>query len=288
MAVAMSPEDATRLLKELRLYALAVTPSAAFADQMIEAALRDLVEEKGGSGISPGRLRLFQAFQDRLRTTQPAEWQPPPADLAALLWRQAHIPRGQDVSSGAAAQAWLRWRLGRLSPAGRETLLLHHLCGFGVADVARILRQEHAAVAMCLARNWEDLELPRRAGVLIIEDELVVALDLSMLMRDLGHHVVGIAGNAMEAEALLQQGAPDLILADLQLGSAILEGERIIARMGREAVPVIYVTARPDRISRPSGGRPVFVVRKPFSIPQLSMAVYDALVAARERAECLG
>lgn len=279
--MALSPDEADRLLRELRQYAHAVIPSTQAADRLIEAALWDLMAIAPAREALAGRLRLFQAFHDQLRAALPTEGKGLRADVAGRV--HGRVPRRGQTSSQASAREWLERRVAKLPQARREALLLCHLCGFTVPEIAKILRQRPDAVANALDQIWEALELPRSADILIIEDELLIALDISMLMMDLGHHVRGIASDSMEAAALLQQGAPDLILSDLQLGPLPWEGERIVATMEQEAVPVIYVTACPDRISRPLGRRPVFVVRKPFSAAQLSMAIYDALAAARAR-----
>jgi CheY-like chemotaxis protein len=60
---------------------------------------------------------------------------------------------------------------------------------------------------------------PALAGttVLIIEDEALVALDLALVLRDLGCIVLGPAGDSIQALALLRRQRPDAVLLDLGL-----------------------------------------------------------------------
>lgn len=61
---------------------------------------------------------------------------------------------------------------------------------------------------------------PDRATVrfLIVDDELLIAQDLSAQIQRLGHQVVGIASSADKAIALAGQQRPDIVLMDVQLG----------------------------------------------------------------------
>src|SRR3546814_1191993 len=56
-----------------------------------------------------------------------------------------------------------------------------------------------------------------RARILIIEDEPIIAMDIEMIVRDLGHEVVAVATTHREAVAEAQAHQPGLVLADIQL-----------------------------------------------------------------------
>ena len=53
--------------------------------------------------------------------------------------------------------------------------------------------------------------------ILIIEDQLLIAEDISMQLEDLGYDIIGVATNRQETFALLNQQWPDLIIADVML-----------------------------------------------------------------------
>ncbi|MDJ0387176.1 sigma factor-like helix-turn-helix DNA-binding protein [Roseomonas sp. E05] len=284
--MALNPDEAEGLLSELCLYARAATGSGALANRVVEAALLHLAKAPPRISDPPARLHLFQAVQDQLGALPaPGQGAEGMADLVALLAGEAPARPRQPGRAGNFADAWLSRRLGRLSPLRREVLLLYHLIGFSTAEIACIIRRDAPSVEAMLRASWKQLAPPPQADILIIEDEMLIALDLSMLMRDLGHRVRGIAADRAEAEALLQQGVPDLILSDLRLGLQRDEGQRIVAALGDEiAVPVVYVTACPeDAPGTADDGRPVYVVPKPFCSLSLSLAVCDALAAAGER-----
>ena len=54
--------------------------------------------------------------------------------------------------------------------------------------------------------------------VLVVEDEFIIALDLSCGLTDAGYEVVGPAGNTAAALALVESAAPDIGLLDVNLG----------------------------------------------------------------------
>jgi two-component system, response regulator PdtaR len=70
--------------------------------------------------------------------------------------------------------------------------------------------------AMTTNRN-EQASIPTGATVLIVEDEALVALDLALVLRDLGCVVLGPAADSAQALALLRQQRPDAVLLDLGL-----------------------------------------------------------------------
>ena len=86
--------------------------------------------------------------------------------------------------------------------------------------------------------------LPARARrVLVVEDEWIVARDLSDLLCRLGHIPVGHAGNGSDAIRLAAAEKPDLILMDVQLAGS-MNGVAAAAEIARRhAAPIIYITA---------------------------------------------
>ncbi|MXP61920.1 response regulator [Roseomonas sp. M0104] len=282
----LSPQEAEGLLGELCRFARAATGCVALANRVVEAALLALLENRPRASDPAARLHLFRAVQDELAALPSQKGGGDAfAGLAARLLAEASAPPRSPDAAGRFAHAWLARRLERLSPLRRTVLLLYHMMRFSAAEIACIVRRDVATVEAMLRATWRELAPPRQAEILIIEDETLIALDLSMLMRDLGHRVRGIAADRAEAEALLQQGVPDLILSDLRLGLLRDEGRRIVAALGDEtSVPVVYVTACPeDALEGAEPGRPVYVVPKPFCSFRLSLAVCDALATAGQR-----
>jgi CheY-like chemotaxis protein len=69
---------------------------------------------------------------------------------------------------------------------------------------------------MTTNRN-EQASILTGATVLIVEDEALVALDLALVLRDLGCVVLGPAADSAQALALVRQQRPDAVLLDLGL-----------------------------------------------------------------------
>lgn len=82
------------------------------------------------------------------------------------------------------------------------------------------------------------------AKVLIVEDELLVAMDMAATIEDLGHVSCGIATTADEALGLAQADAPDVALVDVHLADG-KTGPQIGQELAKRGVRVVFVTANP-------------------------------------------
>jgi CheY-like chemotaxis protein len=104
--------------------------------------------------------------------------------------------------------------------------------------------------------------------VLIIEDEPFIAMDLEGLVESLGHQVLGVA-------------RPGLILADIQLadGSSGLDAVNELLRSFE--VPVIFITAYPERFLTGERPEPAFLIAKPFQPATVSAVISQALFFER-------
>ena len=111
----------------------------------------------------------------------------------------------------------------------------------------------------------------------IIEDEPLIALDLESLVENIGHRVQGIARTHREAIAQVEKRRPNLVLADIQLadGSSGLEAVNDI--LNRFEVPVIFITAFPERLLTGQKPEPVFLVAKPFEPATVKALISQAL-----------
>lgn len=122
----------------------------------------------------------------------------------------------------------------------------------------------------------------RPASILIVEDEMLIALFTSATLSDLGYSVIGIAATA---EAALQSAAehrPDLVLMDITLRGqrdGIDAAQLLRERLG---IPILFLTAHADgaTMERAAMVEPVGYLVKPFSPRQLGEAVSGALDGA--------
>jgi CheY-like chemotaxis protein len=100
--------------------------------------------------------------------------------------------------------------------------------------------------------------------ILIVEDELLIALELESLLQDEGHDVVGIAASSAEALALTAKLAPDLAFVDIHLsdGPTGIEVARQLA--DQNDVTVLFMTANAKRIPEDFAGARG-VIAKPYT-----------------------
>jgi CheY-like chemotaxis protein len=171
----------------------------------------------------------------------------------------------------------------RIAPRSRQAFLLTALEGFTPSETAQILDTSFEEVEQLIAEAQAEIDTELATDVLIIEDEPVIALDLEALMTDLGHRVTRIARTRKEAIAALKDRAPGLVLADIQLadGSSGLDAANEILAECR--VPVVFITAYPERLLTGDRPEPAFLITKPFR-PEMVMAIVSQALFFDHRA----
>jgi len=249
-------------LPYLRRYARALTGSQAAGDEYIRGCLETLLHEPesmvAGSNVAVQLFKVFHKFADTVETSTD--------DIAKLA-----DPVERRVGE----------RLVALAPLDRQALLLVHQEGFSPAEAADILQLEVSEVARRIDNAWGSLKRQPTTSVLIIEDEPVIALDVAESVKSLGHRVCGVASRASQAIEMAKATHPGLILADIQLkdGSTGITAVREILKSIE--VPVVFVTAFPERLLTGEALEPAFVVTKPFDGTTLKVAISQALFFAK-------
>lgn len=249
-------------LPYLRRYARALTGSQTVGDEYIRGCLETLLHEP--EFMSEGRsvpVQLFKLFHKFAATVESST-----DDIAKLA-----DPVERRVGE----------RLIALAPVDRQALLLVHQEGFSQSEAAEILGLTTDEVAQRIDDAWANLKRQPTTRVLIIEDEPVIALDVAESVKSLGHSVTGIANRASQAIAMAKANPPGLVLADIQLkdGSTGVTAVREILKSME--VPVVFVTAFPERLLTGEALEPAFVVTKPFDGTTLKVAISQALFFAK-------
>jgi DNA-directed RNA polymerase specialized sigma24 family protein len=250
----MPASDIARHVPYLRRYARALTGSQPQGDAAVQAMFEALLADRLTLEIDiPVKVSLFQAFH--------------------ASWRRGLNGRSID----SEAQAGAEQRLQRLSPEYRAALLLVLMEGFSEAQAATILDLPLETARERLYEAESQVQDQMTTDVLIIEDEPIVALDLERLVRELGHHVTGIASTRTEAAAIAAAQKPGLVLADVKLadGSSGLDAANDILR--HCDVPVIFITAYPGSLLTGDKAEPAFLVVKPFREEELRAVIGQAL-----------
>src|SRR3546814_19386275 len=101
-------------------------------------------------------------------------------------------------------------RLSRIPSLARQALLLTAVEGFSWQDTGRIIGRDVDEVHKLIGEATEEIDRQTRARILIIEDEPIIAMDIEMIVRDLGHEVVAVATTHREAVAEAQAHQPGL------------------------------------------------------------------------------
>jgi CheY-like chemotaxis protein len=123
--------------------------------------------------------------------------------------------------------------------------------------------------------------LPSRAKrVLVVEDEWIVALDLSDVLCRLGHIPIGHTGNASDAIRLAAAEDPDLILMDIQLAGSMNGAAAATEIVRRRVVPIIYITANSHVFlnGQVEMVSPYICIAKPFSEQSVQAAIDSVAV----------
>lgn len=129
----------------------------------------------------------------------------------------------------------------------------------------------------------------KKAAILVVEDEAVVAMDIEAVLQDLGYTVVGTAATGEEAISKAAEHHPDLVLMDIRLRGAMdgIEAARQIRVQA--ATPIVYLTAFADEeiITRAKITEPFGYILKPFQARELhsniEMALYKQAMENRLR-----
>jgi CheY-like chemotaxis protein len=242
----------------LRRYARALTGDRARGDGYVRACLETLVADPA---IVPPSMRPRVGLY----------W------LFHAIWEAAGADYRYDFDAGSDAERTVQTRLRQLEPAQRHTLLLTALEGFSTDDVAKILNKPKLDIDFLAKSAMDDITNEISSDVMIIEDQSMIALDLSNIIEDLGHRVVRIAATRDEAIAAAEEQRPSLILADVQLADDSSGIDAVNDIIKDKNVPVVFVTAYPERLLREAHGKPAFIITKPFMPEAIKLAVSQAL-----------
>ncbi|MAN66645.1 response regulator [uncultured Hyphomonas sp.] len=172
--------------------------------------------------------------------------------------------------------------LNAMTTLQRRSLLLTVVEGFSVQEAARILSVGVPDVEEMLRTAESAIANEVSTSVLIIEDESMISYQLSQIVTEAGHKVVGVATTQTEAVQLAGESEFGLILSDLRLadGSVGIDAvKEIFSKLNRE-VPVIYITAYPEMLLQGQDDEPSYLIPKPFEPLHVRTVVDQAILSA--------
>lgn len=165
----------------------------------------------------------------------------------------------------------------RLTPLPRQAFLLFALEGLSNAEIGEILSKTSDEVKKLIAEAEAEIENELRTNVLIIEDEAFIAADIEGLVTDLGHLVDTVVATHTAAVDAVKHKQPGLILADVQLADGSSGIDAVQEILEDISVPVIFITAFPERLLTGERPEPAYLISKPFESTNVKAAISQAL-----------
>ena len=248
-------------LPYLRRYARALSGSQTSGDAYVAATLEALVQDPEilDSDAST-RVALYRLF--------------------TKIWNSVAV-NGQPAAGAVAPNRAVERHLAQIAPKPRQAFLLVALEGLSEDDAAKVLGVDVPALRQLVEDSGRELAEEIATDVLIIEDETFIALDLEGLVEGLGHRVLGIARTHKEALALAKAKRPGIILADIQLADGSSGLDAVNEMLRAFEVPVIFITAYPERFLTGERPEPAFLIAKPFQPATVSAVLSQALFFER-------
>jgi len=245
-------------LPYLRRFARALTGTQNSGDAYVVAMLEALVLDPGAfpRDFSP-RVGLYRMF---LR-----------------LWSSVGINTDESEASAALMPSSVERNLEALTPRPRQAFLLRTVEGFSIDEVAAIMDVSTEEAASLIHIAGHEIAEQVATDVLIIEDEPIIALDIETMVEELGHTVTGVARTQREAIALVAKKRPGLVLADIQLADGSSGLDAVNEILLTIDVPVIFITAYPERLLTGDRPEPAFLITKPFQPEAVKAAISQAL-----------
>jgi DNA-directed RNA polymerase specialized sigma24 family protein len=239
----------------LRRYARALTGDQTSGDAYVAATLEALIADPSTLEVEGGpRVALYRLF--------------------TKIWNSISLNGAPDGGRGALPG---ERKLASITPMPRQAFLLVALEGFAEHDAARILDVDVVTLRSLIEESGRELAAEIATDVLIIEDETFIAMELESLVESLGHRVLGVARTHSEALALTKNKKPGLILADIQLADNSSGLDAVNELLQSFEVPVIFITAYPERFLTGERPEPAFLIAKPFQPSTVSAIASQAL-----------
>ena len=251
----------------LRRYARALSGSQATGDAFVRATLEAaLVDEELKRSLEDGRVPLYRAFHK--------------------IWASAYLeasPGGGAATPTGDHEAGAQASLGTVTPLNRQALLLTTLEDFSPAQAGQIMDLSTEEVEALVAEAVTEIDREQSTSVLIIEDEPLISMQLEDLVTGLGHEVCGTAATRTQAVESVEKNQPGLVLADIQLADGSSGLDAVDDILAIQSVPVIFITAYPERLLTGDRPEPTYLVTKPFQEKTVRAAISQALFFGSSR-----
>ena len=244
----------------LRRFARALAGTQKAGDAYVAATLQVLAEDPSlfDTQLDP-RVALYRTFLG--------------------LWNSVGINLKTDIPEGGETS--VDRKLEQITPLPRQAFLLCSVEGFAPEDAAVVLNTSPSNVEALIDDAGREIAAQVATDVLVIEDEPMIAMDLESIVEGLGHRVTGVARTHSEAVDAVSKEKPGLVLADIQLADGSSGLDAVNEMLGSFEVPVIFITAYPDRLLTGERPEPAFLITKPYQPDTVKAIVSQALFFER-------
>jgi len=244
-------------LPYLRRFSRAVTGSQTSGDAYVAAVLEALISD----------ISIFpEASSDRIGIYK----------LYSQLFTSLSVPV-PEVTSPFAWEQTASANLAAIAPMPRQAFLLVAVEDFQPDEVAEILSVDEKHLSDLLNQASGEISRQVATDIMIIEDEPLIAMDIEQMVEGLGHSVVGIARTHKEAVDLFNKSSPKMVLADIQLADGSSGIDAVNDILKTSTIPVIFITAFPERLLTGDKPEPAFLVTKPFNPDMVKALISQAL-----------
>jgi DNA-directed RNA polymerase specialized sigma24 family protein len=246
-------------LPNLRRFARLLTGSQRAGDAAVARLLEAIVADPSLFPDLPPRIGLYKCF------------------LEAFTAR-LEDPAGRAGELGKTAAR----SLAALPAPARQVFLLVSVEDFDRKEAAQILEVSPARIESLLQQANGEISRQLATDVLIIEDEPLIAEELSAMLGDLGHRVTAVAHTYEDALEAAERKRPGLVLADIKLADGSSGLDAVNAILGDFSVPIVFVTAYPERLMTGERPEPTFLISKPFREDAVKAIVSQVLFFDQE------
>jgi CheY-like chemotaxis protein/DNA-directed RNA polymerase specialized sigma24 family protein len=265
--------QARRLMAQLpymRRYGRALTGSTTSGDDLVTRAVEAALSEPERYNLESDdepvtRRRLYTLLNQLFDTDTGANPGAHPTTMA---------------SSGEPGHP-IETALSSLPERERRVFLLVSLEELSTPHAADVMGVAADEARDALGRAQNAMREQLVANILIVEDDAIIAYDLTETVLGMGHKVCGTAATMEEALAAAAANQPSLALMDLRLahgGSGITTAQ---ALRETRALPIIFVTAFAEELKQRGLDYLGPVIKKPFTREQIERAITQAVFTPR-------
>lgn len=123
--------------------------------------------------------------------------------------------------------------------------------------------------------------------ILIVEDDMIIAANISLQLTKLGYEVTGIVPRGEEAITHVKENAPDILLLDINLKGKLNGIDTAKAIQQFCNTPVIYITANNDEatFTKAKATHPLAFISKPVNTLELRRSIELVIEQIKEKPE---